>query len=176
MLEEMKETIRNMSLSEITRFRDKYGYVSDREIAKELLCVSSNAWYVLDESLKEDNEIIMYYQPMGIIEYTIYDPVAGGYYGTSIQCSYSRMGEYSDIQIPNIVFPKDFDINTYVAIQQELMKNYEFTYQRNNLEFYEVEEPDNPLDSDDPISISFKLYNRDRLKDIVNNITNPHKM
>ena len=51
-------------------FGNNYGKIKDKSLAIDLLCKTPYAWYALDESLQKDAEVIMYYQPIGIVRCT----------------------------------------------------------------------------------------------------------
>ena len=99
------------------------GVVRDKEMAIELLCQSSLAWEILDESLKRDPEVIMYYQPLGyrLLEYTDVDPEEVGIClceGVQIVPQKGFELEYgeNDAFLPKIEFPEGFDYKTYFKI------------------------------------------------------------
>lgn len=118
----------------VQNFINKYGKITDKEIAKRLLCITSNAWLMLDDSLKSDSEIIMYYQPMAEIGYTIYqdvgciEPIASA---TGYQKGFKRNEEMSSkgysyniyaCRFPEIDYPEDFNYELYADVQSELFK------------------------------------------------------
>ena len=122
----MFEDIKLLNKSNVENFISKYGLIRDEEMAKELLCITSNSWLVLDNSLKENSDVIMCYQPMGICNFQVYEDMGGVFELTSDGIiTQEGFKEVKDgIQIPNISFPKDFDIDTYINIQKELTKTY----------------------------------------------------
>ena len=61
----------------VEEYIKKNGLVTEKNQAIELLCETSRAWALLDESLKSDPEIIMYYQPIGYQEITLRTPDLG---------------------------------------------------------------------------------------------------
>ena len=77
----MKKDILSINKNNYMDFINKYGFINDKETAIELLCLTSNAWLVLSDELKEDEEVIMYYQPVGRIrnsegyDYGVFDEV-----------------------------------------------------------------------------------------------------
>ena len=110
------------------------GLVTDKAKAIELLCESNKAWAVIDETLKMDPEIIMYYQPMGYridwgweILLDAGEVITKAYFGE--EGFYADMfgrclqNGYGDAFIPQIDFPEDFDLLTYLKIQFELYLN-----------------------------------------------------
>ena len=122
----MVEDIKLLNKSNVENFISKYGLIKDEEMAKELLCITSNAWLVLDNSLKQNSDVIMYYQPMAICDYQVYEDMGGVFELTSdgIIAQEGFKEAKDGIQIPDIDFPKGFDIDTYINIQKELSKTY----------------------------------------------------
>lgn len=126
-----------------------YGRVNDKATAIKLLCQTTFAWDILDESLKNDPEVIMYYQPLGYrhLEY------GDGYIAEMGICeivghetlcqdgfevfhdghSLKEAGLISDEMYqqsidnkffkPEIRFPEGFDYEGYFRIQAELSRN-----------------------------------------------------
>ena len=121
------------------------GLVTDKKPAIELLCRTPEAWAVLDESLKSDPEIIMYYQPLGHKDVSYYDvdPEENGccmllssevlsqkgfetvsYYDLKKSGLISSINESRCyVSKPKISFPEGFDYETYFKIQSELSKS-----------------------------------------------------
>ena len=128
----------------VEEYIKKNGLVTEKNQAIELLCETSRAWALLDESLKSDSEIIMYYQPIGYQEITLRTPDLGDLidYGSKwdgsiykyepgfeyktyeelIKLGYlkPKTGCYDEFLIPRIEFPDDFDFETYIRIQDAL--------------------------------------------------------
>ena len=108
----------------------KNGLVTDKAIAIELLCQTSLAWGVLDESLKSDSEVIMYYQPMGYFyqDEREYDQVTeqfetSGNYVYFNEKGFTGVGLITydrPFMAPVIQLPEDFDYGTYFEIQRNL--------------------------------------------------------
>ncbi len=117
-------------------------FVTDKETAIRLLCMTPAAWRILDESLKHDPEVIMYYQPLGHKDVEVFD-VDPDVYGVSTYrdtMALSQIGfepvsedtlkeaglissavEYGIVlSKPKIDFPEGFDYETYFKIQSEL--------------------------------------------------------
>ena len=119
------------------------GLVTDKEKAIELLCQTSLAWSLLDESLKSDPEVIMYYQPLGHKDVLLSDNQDETDIGATISEVMAQKGfeavftfklkeagliSTTDgygcyLSKPEINFPKGFDYETYFKIQNELSKN-----------------------------------------------------
>ncbi len=121
------------------------GPVTDKETAIQLLTQSSHAWKVLDDSLKSDPEVIMYYQPLGHrhIEYSDVNPEEIGICaseGSEDLCQEGfepvslhdwfdwrrdgLIGEevynglfHRHLVKPSITFPEGFDYEAYYKIQ-----------------------------------------------------------
>ena len=174
-------------------FIEKYGKISDKAVAIELLCITSNAWLILDDSIKTDNEVIMYYQPMGIMYANIEEDLGGVF--EDVYSSYLSQNGFklvNGIQIPEIEIPSDFDMEKYIMIQKELSKekqifsNEDIIYRGeqdmgqiiNNITF--DKEKIKNFDSGynlrfrgkeaNRVFTSYEIYDRSKLIDIVNNI------
>lgn len=121
------------------------GPVTDKETAIQLLTQSSHAWKVLDDSLKSDPEVIMYYQPLGHrhIEYSDVNPEEIGICATEGSEDFCQEGFepvslddwfqllesglissevygalfYVRLVRPSITFPEGFDYEAYYKIQ-----------------------------------------------------------
>ncbi len=122
----------------------KNGKVCDKKTAIELLSRTNIAWCVLDESLRHDPEVIMYYQPMGYREFELSVPDNGEILNLGINFTGnmtcreigfdwinraelvenkyvgSEFGISSEYLIPKITFPEGFDYEAYFKIQDEL--------------------------------------------------------
>lgn len=61
----MLEEIKNLNSQNVNEFTQKYGKINDIYLAQELLIISPNAWYVIDDSLKKIPEVMYFYQPVG---------------------------------------------------------------------------------------------------------------
>ena len=174
-------------------FIEKYGKISDKAVAIELLGITSNAWLILDDSIKTDNEVIMYYQPMGIMYANIAEDLGGVF--EDVYSSYLSQNGFklvNGIQIPEIEIPSDFDMEKYIMIQKELSKekqifsNEDIIYRGeqdmgqiiNNITF--DKEKIKNFDSGynlrfrgkeaNRVFTSYEIYDRSKLIDIVNNI------
>ena len=127
-----------------------YGRVNDKATAIKLLCQTTFAWDILDESLKNDPEVIMYYQPLGYRYLKYSDDYLGEMgiceiLGDETLCqdgfevfrdghSLKEAGLISDEMYqqsidnkffkPEIRFPEGFDYEGYFRIQAELSRNY----------------------------------------------------
>ena len=130
----MLDLIEQLNSENASEFIEKYGKIQDREIAKQMLLITTNAWLVLDDKLKRDPEIIMYYQPMGTLDYEEEGDM-GGVFDTLYSAELPQKGfkfyrdkNFETYQIPNFELPEDFDIEMYIAIQSELLKNIEENY------------------------------------------------
>lgn len=106
-------------------FIEKYGKITDVETAKKLLCQTSNAWFILDDSIKINPEVIMYYQPMvkinleGLMDFGVYDYIFSLY---PTQHGFKKHGYFGWDFIPNIEFPEDFNFDKYLEVQHILEK------------------------------------------------------
>lgn len=89
-------------------FINKYGKIQDKDLAIQMLILTPNVWLVLDEEVKKMADVIMYYQP-AIIGRTSDKYIA--------QKGFKLLG---DKQIPDINFPDNFDLNTYLEIQNNI--------------------------------------------------------
>lgn len=127
-------------------FISMYGVITDEEVAKDALCVTCKAWYVLSDELKQNADVIMFYQPNLFInqrhDYAfVNDSIMphnvwfGDIYAADIgfianpncqiKCdsceeNKSLYGFYRQQQ-PNIKYPDDFNFYLYYAIQNQLM-------------------------------------------------------
>ena len=122
------------------KYIEEHGLVRDKEKAIELLCESNKAWAVLDESLKMDPEVIMYYQPMGYRidfgeEIVNHDGVLDEVLTKAYFCEEGFTADlfiiylwnhHGDAFMPQINYPKNFDSLTYLKIQYELYLNSTF--------------------------------------------------
>ncbi len=130
-------------------FIEKYGLITDIELAKKCLCITSDAWFVLSEELKNNAEIILYYQPKGYLyeehfnNYSSVNALANNYgegylwafnegfeayfpftyYYTSLGYSkYDKSkSENSMLQYPVIDYPESFNMDLYYKIQSKLI-------------------------------------------------------
>ena len=117
------------------KYVEQYGAITDPELAKSLLCVTSNAWFILDDPLKRNSDVIMYYQPMAKHRYEIgadygaYEPIASaeglqkGF--CNIKGNKCKNYAYDVCLFPTIIYPKDFDYELYANIQYEFFKGVE---------------------------------------------------
>ena len=121
-------TICSLNEKNAKRFIAKYGPVNDIELAKLLLCITSNAWYILDDSLKKNSEVIMYYQPMGKhlcevqVDYGCRETIASAW-GNQKGFGIEHIDYYGDF--PEIDYPEDFDYKLYSEIQEKLKEKVE---------------------------------------------------
>ena len=139
------DEIKDLNENNYQNFINKYGYIADIEFAKQCLCVNSDAWHVLSQKLKNNSDIIMYYQPRGYLyeEHSSINALANNYsegylwsfnegfeaYFPLVHC-YTSSGyssfdksksENSPFQYPAIDLPDNFDLNKYYKIQAELI-------------------------------------------------------
>lgn len=112
------------------------GFITDELEAIDLLCKTPFAWYALDESLKSNPTVILYYQPFGLAKYIHKEHISAGAWlycleevdevewptydawKTIPQKGFKLIK--GDYQIPDIDFPEGFDIELYKRIQNEL--------------------------------------------------------
>lgn len=113
----MKDLIKQITEENYKEFIERFGKISDKNLAIELLCITSNAWLVLDDNIKADSEVIMYYQPMGKMHVNIEEDM-GGVFEDVYSLYFPQQGFklVNDIQIPEIEFPRDFDVEKYIII------------------------------------------------------------
>ena len=140
--------------------------VTDKKEAIELLCMTTTAWRLLDESLKSDPEVIMYLQPLGHKDVVLYNTtkVLG-------QRGFEVVNEEA-LSRPKINFPEGFDYETYFQIQSEL--------RRKTLDIFVdpfVEQTlfDYANEDGDIKDVKLKLYDRSLLSDIVAKYYAPSK-
>lgn len=106
-----------------------YNMITDRESAKRLLIQNPNIWPFLSKGLRNDPEIIYYYQPMGIMKITQHDNYGNKLYVSNkksnllAQNHFGFMQGRGDLQLPGIDFPEDFDLEKYMQIQLALLAN-----------------------------------------------------
>ena len=109
--------INEINVENYVAFIEKYGKITDIETAKKLLCKTSNAWLILDDSIKTNPEVIMYYQPMikinlaGLMDFGIYDYI---FYLYPTQTGFKKYGNSGENFIPNIEYPEDFNFDKYI--------------------------------------------------------------
>ena len=110
------------------KYLKEHGLVTDKEKAIELLCESNKAWAVLDESLKMDSEVIMYYQPSGYSVIWFTDLESHNNLGCRKYCEEGFFCVYfghlitdadGDAFIPEIEFPENFNFELYCKIQHD---------------------------------------------------------
>ena len=200
----MLEEIEKLNSNNKDEFIKKYGLIKDPEVAKDLLCITSNTWMVLDDSLKENSEIIMYYQPVAVLNCHLEEDMGGVYEittscdvsqkGFKIISNYSRikdlyntdMAKYvkrlgNKIQIPEIKYPKDFDIEKYIEIQERLCEEFDYCKDIKNakeviknIDFaeYNLEKTVPHFKYQEPADefTYYTVYNRKRLKEIINEV------
>lgn len=145
----MFEDLKLINENNYESFIKKYGFITDTEIAKDALCVTCKAWYVLSPLVKSNADVIMYYQPnlyveedhnfpVGLLEYDAVAPYQ--YFGTFIVSdkgfvakpddNRAEFGAFADKvshlcgatrrQQPAIQYPEDFNFELYYAIQDSL--------------------------------------------------------
>ncbi len=151
--DELREYIRNLkpifvreygttedtSSYTIEDFINKFGIVTDAELAKELLCINPLAWDVLSTSLKKNPEINLYHQPLGIITFKNSINEIGNFpvkFGDNIVMTpsnlpcvpkgfFPRVNGHMFLAIPT-VFSDDFELSMkYIDIQQALIEQSE---------------------------------------------------
>lgn len=143
------DEIKNLNKSNYKDFIEKYGLITDIELAKKCLCITSDAWLVLSEKLKNNSEIILYYQPRGYLyeehfsNYSSVNALANNYsegylwafnegfeayfpftyyYTSSGFSKYDKTkSEYSMLQYPTIDYPESFNMDLYYKIQSKLI-------------------------------------------------------
>ena len=138
----IEEDIVYVNNNNFNDFIAKYGKITDSDTAKRLLTITTNAWLVLDDSLKHDSDIIMYLQPMGIGSDPVYDESNGvkeeiarhtylqkdfmtllDYITLRLSRRFPKeLSHYGFIQFPDISVPEDFDFVTYAKIQDDLSR------------------------------------------------------
>ena len=97
----------SLTEKDVDKFIGKYGKIKDAETAIQMLILTPNAWHVLDDNLKMQNEIIMYYQPA----------ISGRNISDNRYIAQKGFKNNEGMAIPNIPLPVDFDMTTYLNIQ-----------------------------------------------------------
>ena len=153
--EEM-EALKKQYVIDEKGYVEQHGLVTDKEIAVRLLCQTPDAWKVIDESLKNDPEVMMYYQPLGYVSWDYWygsnnDVETGIYSEAELGMSYEEAGRQHSVG--SVITPENgFEMDKerqflpigvdlgpyremYLAIQHELMSN---TNHRSTSEIYEL--------------------------------------
>lgn len=147
-------------------FISVYGVITDEEVAKAALCVTCKAWYVLSDELKQNADVIMYYQPnlrveeqhdmpVGLLEFDTVAPYQYfGIFSVSDTGFVGRPGNKAELSLfdddlrricsvkgeqqPDIEYPEDFNFDLYYAIQERLRisKFYSLEEAYNNEQLY----------------------------------------
>ncbi len=129
--------------------------VTNKAEAIKLLSFSSAFWETLSEELKSDPEVIMYYQPMGIkIKYFCnpdypHNLVASiAYHETGFFPFRPDDRGYHCRLLPCIEFPRNFNYDMYLQIQDRLLENVveneineAFGFFNEPFDFEEIKEP-----------------------------------
>ena len=99
---------------------DKRNLITDKEFAIEMLCQTNEVWDRLSEELKNDPEVILYYQPMGgmmkvdTVDYGV--EVKQATFFTEARFSYTE-----GMLVPAFAFKvPGFDLKKYIAIQEKM--------------------------------------------------------
>lgn len=176
-------------------FAKTAGTIKDKSLAIDLLCKTPNAWYALDESLKQDKEVIMYYQPSGIVDYVYSLP---GYRRISARQYEEETGvqpmQESDLiittdsnlafqkgfknivkngktyQIPSTCLLDDQNLSIYCEIQSKLMNTNNKIESRNDMKEKDFASEYN-VGSTNIIYITKYTYDRSKLATIVAEVT-----
>lgn len=122
-----------MNTFDAKEFLATRGYVTDKEEAINLLILTSKAWEVIDQWLKTDPDVIMFYQPTGYKRLVSHEDVG---VTLTIFTTYSEKHFYRPLAgqlqgyepkgalfIPYIDYPEGFDFAKYEEIQQEMKRN-----------------------------------------------------
>lgn len=188
----MIELIKNLNENNVKDFIEKYGKVKDIELAIELLCLTSNAWLILDDSVKLNSNVIMYYQPMGHLSEEFVENFGGVYESIEVdnnhldgprEISQKGFKVVKGIQIPKIEFPIDFNLEMYVDIQKELAKSYQklsishiswvdsdkINELEKNILFDHLQDPTPEIRRPIELEKYYEIYDRSKLADIVKN-------
>ena len=117
----------------VKKFLKEHGPVTDKNEAIELLCKTNKAWDVLDQSLKLDSDVIMFFQPSGYSISFSYENVGPE---LTITTQYSEQDfhkpyykELGDVYVPiGCLIPWDkvpegFEWEKYFQIQKEMKEN-----------------------------------------------------
>lgn len=180
----MEEDILKINKNNYESFINKYGTIKDEETAILMLDITSNAWLVIDESLKMNSNVIMHYQPMGLKMNKLYDK---NWYYYSCYFEYEdgfitpdeyfnkkvpdELLEYYRFAIPNIKYPEDFDLELYCSIQEELSYereyyDYPLSEELQNYDFHV--KSSNPVELEDFKKDSFLIiYDRKRMPELI---------
>lgn len=99
---------------------DKKTLITDKGHAIDLLCQSDKVWDNLSERLKNDPEVILYYQPMG--ERTEVDTVDLGVKVTDVTHYINHRFTYAEgVQVPAFALNvPGFDLKKYIKIQETM--------------------------------------------------------
>lgn len=164
---------------------EQHGLVTDKEMAIRLLCETPDAWKVIDGTLKNDPEVIMYYQPLGYVSwdywYRVSDEVETGIFSEAeLGMSYEDAGKEQSVGsavTPEKGFemeedhflPSGVELGTYkemyLAIQRELMS---FDNRQRTSEIYELFSYDDPKpQSGYNSSATTETFGRTHLREIV---------
>ena len=181
----MEEDIKKINKNNYESFINKYGTIKDEETAILMLDITSNAWLVIDESLKMNSNIIMHYQPIGLRfnkitdkdnnYYTCYYEYESGF-TTPEKYFNGKMPnevlEYYRFAIPNIEYPDGFDLEMYCIIEEELSYEREYYDEKdtneelNNYDF--CVKSNNPIiSSSDKVESFYIMYDRSRLNELI---------
>ena len=184
-MNDIKRRLRKQFMFDSEKYIAEHGLVTDKEKAIELLCESSKAWAVLDESLKADSEVIMYLQPMG--ERRIFLKNANDGSKSSFICSeegftcydiddrslnnvdwfrlyLNSSSKFKYYFVPNINISRNFDFKKYFMIQSMLRASTNKDY--NAAEMFS--EAQGMIDyNSDIIGEEVTIYDRSKLASIV---------
>ena len=138
------EDIETIFYFDILQYIEIYGLEKDKERAIRLLIKTPLAWHVLDPELKKDPEVILYYQPSGIVEQdvkvanplfyfsyeegpTYYSEADFSVTNTDELLKQGRITEDTELDvegtylIPDIEFPEGFDFERYFLMQTRMV-------------------------------------------------------
>ena len=119
------ETSETESQYTVENFIQKFGIVTDRELAKDLLCINPLAWDVLSLRLKKDPEINLYHQPLGII--TFERPI-NGRATIPVKCGDSFVMDTMNCPCVPKGFITRTDGTNFLAIPEDLPEDFDFEF------------------------------------------------
>ena len=113
-------------------YLNQYGFIKDKKTAIELLCLTDKIWTIIDPELRNDPDVMLFYQPIGIK--VVHEEQDAGVTLTNVTVYADSLfrkpyyHEFRDVFVPSEClvpdidrFPVGFDYDKYFQIQREMM-------------------------------------------------------